>query len=102
MLLGDIIAHLDDEAVATETLVRLDDLVLLGRVQESAADEGLTPGEFAARAVRQFSDTASDEDWVTMLGIMGQTPEPGLACLRRMVEYALRPPGALHACGHGP
>lgn len=100
MLLGDIIAQLDDEAVATEALIRLDDLILLGRVQEAAEQDGVAPGEFAARAVRLFSDAASDEDWVSMIGVMGQTAEPGLACLRRMVEFALRPQGGSHACGH--
>lgn len=101
MLLGDIIAQLDDEAVANETLLRLDDLVLLGRVRKAAAHEGETAGAFAARAVRLFSDSASDEDWVSMIGVMGQTTEPGMACLRRMVEFALRPQGGAHACGCG-
>ncbi|ACB24574.1 MULTISPECIES: hypothetical protein [Methylobacterium] len=101
MLLGDIIARLDDEAVADETLVRLGDLVLLGRVQEAAAVEGETAGEFAARAVRLFSVSASEEDWVSMIGVMGQTTEPGMACLRRMVEFALRPQVASPACGCG-
>lgn len=100
MLLGDIIAQLDDEAVATEALIRLDDLILLGRVQEAAEQDGVAPGEFAARAVRLFSDAASDEDWVSMIGVMGQTTEPGTACLRRMIEFALRTPGGSHACGH--
>lgn len=99
MLLGDIIARLDDEAVADETLVRLGDLVLLGRVREAAAVEGETAGAFAARAVRLFSDSASDEDWVSMIGVMGQTTEPGMVCLRKMVEFALRPQAASHACG---
>ncbi|ACA19971.1 hypothetical protein M446_5679 [Methylobacterium sp. 4-46] len=100
MLLGDIIARLDDEAVAAETLVQLGDLVLLGRVQEAAARAGVAPGAFAARAVGLFSDTASDEEWVGLIGAMGRTTEPGLACLRRMVEFALSAPGGSHACGH--
>ncbi|MHB2208035.1 hypothetical protein [Methylobacterium sp. CM6257] len=100
MLLGDIIAQLDDEAVATEALIRLDDLILLGRVHEAAEQDGVAPGAFAARAVRLFSDAASDADWVSMIGVMGQTSEPGLACLRRMVEFALKPQGGSHACGH--
>ena len=101
MLLGDIIAQLDDEAVAAEALLRLDDLVLLGRVGEAAGRDQILPGEYAARAVRLFSDAATDEDWVTMIGIMSQTTEPGIACLRRMVEFALEPRGGVHACGHG-
>jgi hypothetical protein len=99
MLLGDIIARFDDEAVAAETLVQLGDLVLVGRVRQAAEADGLTPGAFSARAVRLFSDTASDEEWVTLIGLMGRTTEPGLACLRRMVEFALAPPAG-PSCGH--
>lgn len=100
MLLGDIIAQLDDETVAMETLVGLGDLALLARVECAAGGEGLTPGEYAARAVQLFSDTASDEDWVSLIGVMGQTDDPGRICLKKMVEFALKPKGGHHACGH--
>ena len=101
MLLGDIIARLEDGAGAAETLAGLDDIVLLGRVREEAHLNSLTPGEYVARAVRIFCDGASDEEWVTLIGIVGRTTEPGAACLRRMVEFALRPREASHACLHG-
>lgn len=101
MLLGDVIAGLDDEAHAMQTLIGLGDLALVVRVEEAAAGEGLTPGAFAAQAVQLFSNQASDEDWVSLIGVMGQTTDPGQACLRKMVEFALRPSrGAGHACGH--
>jgi hypothetical protein len=98
MLLGDVIARLDDEAVATETLIGLGDLALLARVQQAADQDGVTMGEFAAHAVDAFSTRASDEDWVSLIGAMGQRGDPGQACLKRMVEFALRPV-APHACG---
>ena len=100
MLLGDIIARLDDETIAMEALIGLSDLTLLARVEEAAGREGLSPGGFAAQAVHAFSTQASDEDWVSLIGAMGRTPDPGQACLRKMVEFALRPTGAPHACGH--
>lgn len=100
MLLGDIIARLDDEAIAMEALVGLGDLTLLARVKEAAVRDGLSPGGFATRAVHVFSTQASDEDWVSLIGVMGQTPDPGQICLKKMVEFALRPTGASHACGH--
>jgi hypothetical protein len=101
VLLGDVIARLEDEAVAIETLAGLGDLSLVARVRDAAASGGLTAGEFAADAVRIFSDMASDEDWVSLIGVMGQTADPGRACLKKMVEFALRPStGASHACGH--
>ncbi len=100
MLLGDVIARFDDEVIALETLVGLGDLALLRRVEEAAAQHALTPGEFAAQAVSIFSTSASDEDWVSLIGVMGQSRDPGQACLKRMVEFALRPAGGAHACGH--
>ena len=100
MLLGDVIAGLDDEAAAMETLVSLGDLALLRRVEEAAAEHALTPGEFAAQAVDTFSSRASDEDWVSLIGVMGRTADPGQACLKAMVEFALRPAGAARSCGH--
>ncbi|CAH1680211.1 conserved hypothetical protein [Hyphomicrobiales bacterium] len=102
MLLGDIISRLDDEAMAMQTLVGLGDLVLLTQVETAAAAEGLTAGGFAARAVNLFSNQASDEDWVSLIGVMGRTTDPGQACLRNILHFALRPPReAVHACGHG-
>lgn len=102
MLLGDIIARLDDEAHAMETLVGFGDLALVLRVEAAAAEAALTPGAFIARALQMFSDRASDEDWVSLIGAMGQAADPGQVCLRKMIEFALRPTtGGTDACGHG-
>jgi hypothetical protein len=101
MLLGDVIARFDDETVAMENLVALGDLALLRRVQDAAAAEDLTPGRFAIQAVSLFSTQASDEDWVSLVGAMGRTADPGQACLKRMVEFALRPAAPSQGCSHG-
>lgn len=100
MLLGDVIARLDDEVAAAATLAALGDPAFLRRVEEAAARDGLTAGEFATDAIDRFSREASDEDWVSLIGAMGQTTDPGQVCLRRMVEFALRPPKA-QGCNHG-
>jgi hypothetical protein len=91
MLLGDLIARFDDEAIAAETLLALEDLPLANRVHEAAAQQDVTPGELASMAVRMFADTASDEEWVTALGQMARTPEPGLELLRRALQWSLAP-----------
>jgi hypothetical protein len=100
MLLSDIIAALDDEVFATETLIGLGDLPLLSRVKTRAAQDGLTLGEFATQAVRIFSGRASDDEWVSLIGVMGQSDAPGQLCLKRMIEFTLRPREEAHACGH--
>lgn len=102
MLLGDLIGELGHAAGAMETLVSLDDLSLLLRVEAAAGERGLTAGEFAANAVTVFSSEASDDDWVSLVGAMGKTSDPGHVCLKRMIEFALRPaPGPQGcSCGH--
>lgn len=100
MLLGDLIARLDDADVAMETLLGMGDIVLLSRIEAAATQAGMAPGAFTAQAVATFADRASDEDWVSLIGVMGQTTDPGQACLKRMIEYALRPSQAAQGCGH--
>ncbi|MGJ3263250.1 MAG: hypothetical protein ACFE0R_08435 [Salinarimonas sp.] len=100
MLLGDVIARLDDEVVAMEALVGLGDLALVAEVEAAAAREGLTAGGFAARAVSLFTAGASDDDWVSLIGTIGRAEDPGGACLKGMLAYALRPAPAAPSCGH--
>jgi len=87
--LGDLIARFEDEAVAEEALLNLDDLALTARIHDACARKGMTLGEFASGAVQQFSSTASDEEWVTVIGQMGQSAEPGLILLHRSLVWQL-------------
>ena len=89
MQLGDVIAQLEDEAVADEALIALDDLALAARVADAAAREAVTRGEYVAACVGRFAAEASDEDWVTVLGQMGRVDDPGRILLRRAIEAAL-------------
>lgn len=91
MLLGDLIARFDDPVIAAETLLSLQDLALSNRIREAAEQQGLSMGEFASTAVRMFADTASDEEWVTAIGQMARTMEPGLELLRRSLLWTLTP-----------
>jgi hypothetical protein len=97
MLLGDVLARFDDEAVAAETMLALDDLALLARLREQAEADGQSLGAFAAAAVRRYAAGASDEEWITLMGALGRARDPGLVCLRRAVNYVLDP----SASGHG-
>ncbi len=89
MQLGDIIAQLEDEAVADEALIALGDLVLAARVAAAASREAMTRGEFVSACVGQFAAQASDEQWLTVLGQMGRVADPGGVFLRRAVDAAL-------------
>jgi len=89
VLLGDLIARFEDEAVAAEVLMALGDVALMARVSAAAAEQDVTLGEFAADSVQRFATYASDEDWVTMLGAMARTDDPGRVLLDRALSAAL-------------
>jgi hypothetical protein len=89
MLLGDVIARFEDEAFASETLFALDDLALAARVVALAAENNVSAGEFATQSVGQFVSGASDEEWLTLIGLMSRADNPGQVFLRRVLSNAL-------------
>lgn len=92
MQLGNVIARFDDEAFASETLFALDDLALTTRVVALAAENSLSVGEFATGLVGQFVNGASDEEWLTLIGLMSRVENPGQVFLRRVLSGALQQP----------
>jgi hypothetical protein len=90
-MLGDLIAHLEDEAVAAETLPSLDDLPLVARVTAASADAGLPTGAYAAAAVGRFVAEANDEDWLSLIGVMVRETDPAGVFLRRALAKSLGP-----------
>jgi hypothetical protein len=86
MLLSDILAKFSDEAGVTEFLFRHGDLSLMARLRELAEAEGETLGEFASGAVQRYASEASDEEWVTLLGLISRADDPATVCLQRALE----------------
>ena len=99
MLLGDLIARFDDEAVAEETIVAIGDLATLAAAREGAAAQGVSVGAYLATTARRYANEASDEEWITLLGIMGKTPDPGAVFLQRALAHVSRPLNGA-GCGH--
>jgi hypothetical protein len=89
MLLGDMLARLEDETVAAEALLALHDLALLMRVKAAAASDDLTAGEFTVMSVDHFVTHASGQDWLTLNGLMARAEDPGQVFLRRVLSDAL-------------
>lgn len=92
MLLGDLLARLSDDSIATETVLAFDDLPLLARLRERATAGGMTLGAYAAAAVRRYAEEASDQEWVTLMGALGRARDPGAVCMRRAFAYVLAEP----------
>jgi len=92
MLLGEVIAGFDDESAANEALLSLGDLALMLRVSALAAEEQVSAGQLAIQAVGYFVNSASDEDWLTLVGQMSRADDPGLVFLRSALSHALPQP----------
>jgi hypothetical protein len=98
MLLGEVIARFEDETFASETLFALGDLALTAQVVASAAATDISPGEFATQSVGRFVSGASDDEWLTLIGLMSRADNPGQVFLRRLLSNALPHPGKCE-CG---
>ena len=87
-MLGDLLAQLTDETTALETLVELGDLTLLETARGKAAAEGLDLASYVTQTVQRYASTASDEEWVTLMGLLNRAQDPGATCLKRAFAYA--------------
>ena len=86
MLLGDILTRLSDETTAVETILAYGDLMLLAAAKERAAADGLDLAACVTQTVQRYTHEASDEEWVTLLGLLNRSPNPGATCLKRAFE----------------
>ena len=87
-MLGDLLARLTDETAAIETLLQLGDLALLETARGKAAEEGIELAACVTQTVQRYASTASDEEWVTLMGMLNRSQDPGATCLRRAFAYA--------------
>jgi hypothetical protein len=89
-MLGDILARLTDETTALETILSAGDLALLTAVRERASDESIDLGACVTQTVQRYAAHASDEEWVTLLGVLNRAQDPGVTYLKRAFEYVPR------------
>ena len=86
-MLGDLLARLTDETAAVETLLQLGDLTLLETARGKAAAEGLDLAACVTQTVQRYASTASDEEWITLIGMLNRSQDSGATCLRRAFAY---------------
>jgi hypothetical protein len=84
------LANLTDETTALETILGAGDLKLLTAVQELAAADGLDLPAYVTQTVQRYTNEASDEEWVMLMGLLNRSQDPGTTCLKRALEHALR------------
>ncbi len=88
-MLGTLIASLDDPAVVTRLVALLDEPDLTARLEAAAGSLGRAPAEVTASLVRTFVETASDDVWLQLIGIMNRADDPTLAAIRAILTKAL-------------
>ena len=88
-MFGDLIASLHDPKVALGVVASLDDPSLVARLAAAADERGGEPSETVRAAVHGFIDTASDDDWMQLMGIMNRAGDPGLAAVRAILSRRL-------------
>jgi hypothetical protein len=54
-------------------------------------EAGQSQAQLVASAVRSFLDTASDDLWTQLIGIMNRAEDPGLAAMRAILTKAFPP-----------
>ncbi len=90
MMLGDMLARLGSDGEATDAILGLGDLPLLAAAKERAQAEGVDLASYVRSAVQCYAAHASDEEWITLMGLIGRTADPGVVCLKRALESAVR------------
>jgi hypothetical protein len=91
-MLGNLIASLEDPKAAMAIIAAFNEPALLARLAAAADASGRSPADIVGSAVRNFVDTASDDLWTQLIGLMNRAEDPGLAAMRAILEKAL--PGA--------
>ena len=91
-MLGDLLTSLTDETMAVETLLAAGDLTLLAAAREQATAEGLDLAACVTQIVQRYTNEASDEEWITLMGLLNRSQDPGTICLKRAFAYVMHRP----------
>jgi hypothetical protein len=88
-MLGQLIDSLDDPELALGLVAALEAPSLSVRLAAAAGAAGRPAADVVASTVRGFLDSASDDHWLQLLGIMSRARDPGLAAVRAILDKAL-------------
>ncbi len=88
-MFGALLSTLEDPQVCERLLSTLDAPSLSARLTAAAQAEGRAPAQVMAARVWHFLDTASDDHFVQLMGIMNQARDPGLAAVKAILAATL-------------
>lgn len=99
MMLGEVLTAARNSGAGLEDWLAPAEPEIWAALGEAAEAEGMDHATYVRVAVADFSRSAPEEDWATMMGRIRDAPDPGQACLLSMITWRLR-----HAdgkCSHG-
>jgi len=88
-MFGSLIASLDNPKIAAALIEAVGIEGLAERLEQAAAAEGMQPAAYLAAVVRAFMETASDDHFVQLIGIMNRAEDPGFAVIRAILHKVL-------------
>ncbi|MCB8836319.1 hypothetical protein [Aurantimonas sp. VKM B-3413] len=88
-MFGEMIAALGRPDVALGIVAALDDADLVKRLAAASDAAGRAPADTVRATVHGFVETASDDDWMQLMGIMNRAGDPGLAAIRAILARKL-------------
>ena len=88
-MFGTLVARLDDPDVAAAVVSAIADPRLTARLELTATEAGVPVADVMATAVRSFLDTASDDQFVQLIGAMNRAEDPGMAAVGLILRAAL-------------
>lgn len=94
-MFGALLASLDNPRTVERLIDALGVEGLAERLENAAAAEAMEPASHFATIVRSFMETASDDHFVQLIGIMNRSEDPGLAAVRAILNKVL-PEEACH------
>jgi len=87
--LGDLLASARHDASAFAGWIAATDAPFARELADAAGGQALEPAGFVRLAIGDFSRHASEEDWATLVSAIRDAQDPGMTCLRAMVDWRI-------------
>ncbi|MEJ6477669.1 MAG: hypothetical protein QNL92_03190 [Octadecabacter sp.] len=98
MMLGEILSAARDSGAGIEDWLAPAEPEIWSALGKAAGAEGIDHATYARLAVADFSNSAPEEDWATMMSRMRNANDPGQSCLLSMITWRMN--RVVGACGH--
>lgn len=98
MMLGEVLTAARKSGKGMQDWLAPAEPEIWAALGQAAEAEGMDHAAYVQLAVADFSNSASEEDWATMISRIRDAQDPGQACLLSMITWRLS--GVRKTCGH--